>query len=107
MTKIRKFQIENTPLFVTVFILFLLSFGLIVAGALKKSNVDENTTQTELDQKNISTEEASLEKYFETSDDVTYEANDPYIKNDPFAQMCAPVSGDGIPSVHSYTVCLR
>lgn len=107
--KRQRYQVENIPVFVFTMTLFLISFGLIVFGLVNgEKNKQAEMVGLKETQKQTEVEgEYSLEEYFKTSDSNTYEANDEFIKDDPFAELCAPVSGDGIPSVHSNTVCLR
>jgi hypothetical protein len=106
--KNKRYQIENQPVFYIAFTLFLMSFGLIFYGLTQggKTEIDEGK-KVEARENTNGNLDVSVQEYFKTSESSTYQADDEFIKDDPFAELCAPVSGDGIPSVHSNTVCLR
>jgi hypothetical protein len=99
-------QIDSPLIFILILALLIVSFGLIFIGLLNFKRKDGAVFKSKERVQNVILEdERSVSEYFE---DVDFsEEEDRFLKEDPFKDRCADVSGDGVPSVSSGTVCLR
>lgn len=98
-------KIESPYIFFFVLLLFIVSLILIYKGLTNYKNKSA-TSKTEVSQEELYQEDVSLSDYFKESS-FDEDRDEEFLKNDPFKDVCAQTSGDGLPSVSSNTVCIR
>jgi hypothetical protein len=102
-------NVEKPFLLFVVAILLTGSLTMLVMG-LSKSEQQADSTSNENESESLAVEKSdtSVSQFFE--DEFSESSNvetDEFLREDPFKDICADVSGDGLPSVSFNTVCLR
>ena len=102
-------NVEKPFLLFVVAILLVGSLAMLVMG-LTKSKQQTISDSPKDEAENIAVEKngVSVSQFFEDEfDESDTIENDEFLREDPFKDICADVSGDGLPSVSFNTVCLR
>ncbi|MBU0570327.1 hypothetical protein KKB40_06170 [Patescibacteria group bacterium] len=102
-------MIEKPFLFLVIAILLVGSLTMLVMG-LTKSEQQATSSFSKDEDESLAVEKngGSVSQFFEDEFDKSGTVkDDEFLKNDPFKDACAEVSGDGQPSISSNTVCLR
>jgi len=102
-------KIDNPAVFVAIFILFLVSFALILYGVIFPKKVANDIAKESENAGNVVNEEVDLNEFFKDSDQNQYLSGEgaEFAVDDPFVEQCAPTSGDNQPAFNSFTVCVR
>lgn len=99
----------DPALYLILVILFIISIIFIGVGLLRpRNNVDVVNQTPQNENLKQEDEEISVADYFEGDfDNNNLFEEDEFLRDDPFAQICAETSGDGRPAIVSNTVCFR
>ena len=98
----------SSGLYIIAFLLFLVSVALLTLGAMntKKKIIITPEIPVEFEKGEVQVE--SVSDLFQKSllDDIE-QVPDEFYMEDPFKEICASTSGDGLPAITGGTVCLR
>ncbi len=102
-------NVEKPLFFLVVAILLVGSLTMLAIGLTKsKHQTDSDSPKNEAENIAIEKDGVSVSQFFEGEfSESNFVEDDEFIKDDPFREKCADVSGDGLPSVSFNTVCLR
>lgn len=100
-----KKKIDSPLIFFAVLTLLFMSLILVVFGIMKGKGGAPFEVKTD-GEKTTNQKDLSVGKYFDNSSSLDLD-EETFLKEDPFKETCSEVSGDGLSSVVSNTVCIR
>ena len=102
-----KHRIDNPILFLIVMVLFLISTIVLTVGLLRTRGNQLESINLTKNKKESSQEENSISSYFKDEFARRKIGDDEFLGDDPFKDVCAETSGDGVPVITFGTVCVR